>query len=171
MTNTLMINLGLENIDISYIFIGIFAVLILVIVLLIVSFIKLNKLRKRYEKFMEGKDAKSLEKEIFSLRKENNLLIKNQKNNKDDINNLYEKVKSTFQKVGLVRYDAYQQLGGMLSFSLVLLDEENNGFVLNSVHSSDSCYTYTKEIVKGNSKIELGNEEKVALEQAINKNL
>lgn len=169
MTSTIMTNLGLGNMDIGYIFIGIIALLIILIVLLIVSFIKLNNLRKRYEKFMEGKDAKSLEKEIFSLRKENNLLIKNQEENKEDINKLYDKVKLAFQKAGIVRYDAYQQLGGMLSFSLVLLDEENSGFVLNSVHSSDSCYTYTKEIVKGNSKIELGNEEKIALEQAMNK--
>ena len=55
----------------------------------------------------------------------------------------------------------------MLSFSLALLDENNNGFILNSVHSTEGCYTYTKEVKNGECKIELGNEERVALEQAM----
>ena len=87
--------------------------------------------------------------------------------NRGDIRQLYQNMTKTFQKIGIVKYDAYQQMGGMLSFSLVLLDEENNGFILNSVHTTDGCYTYTKEIHEGVCELELGNEEKMALEQAI----
>ena len=58
-------------------------------------------------------------------------------------------------------------MGGLLSFSLALLDENNNGFIVNSVHSAEGCYTYTKEIRNGTCKLELGNEEKVALDQAM----
>ena len=58
-------------------------------------------------------------------------------------------------------------MGGLLSFSLAMLDEENNGFILNSVHTSDGCYTYTKEIHEGKCELELGNEERLALEKAI----
>ena len=72
-----------------------------------------------------------------------------------------------FQKIGIVKYDAYQQMGGLLSFSLALLDEDNNGLILNSVHSTEGCYTYTKEVVYGECKLELSNEEKVALDQAM----
>ena len=59
-------------------------------------------------------------------------------------------------------------MGGDLSFSMALLDEENNGFIMNSVHSTEGCYTYTKEVRDGRCDLELGNEEKIALEKAVN---
>ena len=70
--------------------------------------------------------------------------------------------------LGCVMYDAFIQLGGMLSFCLALLDENNNGFILNSVHSAEGCYSYTKEIINGESSISLGEEEKQALLKAMN---
>ena len=75
-----------------------------------------------------------------------------------------------YQKLGLVKYDAFKEMGGKLSFALVLLDENNNGFLINSVHSSDGCYSYTKRIKDGDSEIALSNEEKVAVERAVNGN-
>ena len=76
-------------------------------------------------------------------------------------------MESTFQKIGIIKYDAFNQIGGKLSFSLALLDENDNGFILNSVHSADGCYSYTKEIIKGECAISLGEEEKQALEMAM----
>ena len=67
----------------------------------------------------------------------------------------------------MVKYDAFKQMGGRLSFSLALLDENNNGFILNSVHSSDGCYSYTKEIKNGGCEISLGEEEEQALKIAM----
>lgn len=67
----------------------------------------------------------------------------------------------TYQKIGVVKYDAFKEMGGKLSFVLVLLNKENTGFLLNSVHSSrEGCYTYLKEIIKGESFIELSEDEK-----------
>ena len=66
-----------------------------------------------------------------------------------------------------MKYDAYGQMGGQLSFCLALLDENNNGFILNSVHSTEGCYTYTKEIKHGEYDIEISNEERKALNIAI----
>ena len=73
----------------------------------------------------------------------------------------------TYQKCGIVKYDAFRQMGGKMSFCLALLDKRNNGFIINSVHSSDGCYTYTKEIRGGNCSIALGEEEEQALNAAI----
>ena len=87
--------------------------------------------------------------------------------NRENIKILFERHRSVFQKIGLVRYDAFKEMGGKLSFALVLLDENNDGFILNSVHSSDGCYSYTKRIINGDSQIILSNEEKVAVERAI----
>ena len=60
-------------------------------------------------------------------------------------------------------YDAFNQMGGQLSFCLALLDENNNGFIINSVHSTEGCYSYTKEIKGGECSISLGKEEEEAL--------
>ena len=87
--------------------------------------------------------------------------------NKKDIRKLFHNMEYTYQKCGIVKYDAFQQMGGKLSFSLALLNERNDGFILNSVHSSDGCYSYTKEIIGGECKISLGEEEESALKLAM----
>ena len=84
-----------------------------------------------------------------------------------DIRNILKKLEFCYQKAGLVKYDAYNQMGGNLSFCLCMLNERNSGFILNSVHSSDGCYTYTKEIKNGECEIALGEEERKALNMAI----
>ena len=74
----------------------------------------------------------------------------------------------TYQKVGIVKYDAFKEIGGTLSFVLTLLTKDNDGFIMNSMHSnSEGCYTYIKEVIKGESYIELSEEERDCLEKAI----
>ena len=68
-----------------------------------------------------------------------------------------------------MKYDAFKEMGGKLSFSLCLLDDENNGFILTSMHTREGCYTYVKEIIKGESFVVLATEERRALEEAKNK--
>lgn len=159
--------IGLGNLDIGYILLAFAILFVILIVLNIVSIIRIRNLTKRLKKFMKGKDARSLEKEIIGLYEDNKFLKNMTENNKKDIRNLNKRFAKAFQKIGLVKYDAYQQMGGLLSFSLSLLDEDNNGLILNSVHSTEGCYTYTKEVVNGECKLELSNEEKVALDQAM----
>ena len=60
-------------------------------------------------------------------------------------------------------------MGGKLSFALALLDNNDTGFVINAMHSREGCYTYIKEIIKGESYIVLGDEEKEAVEIAKSK--
>lgn len=159
--------IGLGNVDIGYIMLA-FAILIVILLILnIISLAKITNLRKRLKKFMKGKDARSLEKEIIALQEDNKFLKNMTDTNKKDIRDINKRFAKAFQKIGIVKYDAYQQMGGLLSFSLALLDEDNNGLILNSVHSTEGCYTYTKEVVNGECKLELSNEEKVALDQAM----
>ena len=69
--------------------------------------------------------------------------------------------------MALLRYDAFQEMGGNLSFIVVLLTSSNDGFIINSVHSTrEGCYIYGKKIVNGECEIELSVEEKRALEEA-----
>lgn len=159
--------IGLGNLDIGYVLLALVILVIVLIILNIVSLVKISNIKKRLRKFMKGKDARSLEKEIIALHEDNKFLKNMTDTNKKDIRDLNKRFAKAFQKIGLVKYDAYQQMGGLLSFSLALLDEDNNGLILNSVHSTEGCYTYTKEVVYGECKLELSNEEKVALDQAM----
>lgn len=163
----LLKSMGLENLDITYLFIGMLALIIILIILIIVQMVKLNKLNKKYRKFMSGKNAKNLETDIMSLFEDNKLIKVSLDKNRKDIHTLYKRFEYAFQKIGIVKYDAFSQMGGKLSFSLALLDENNNGFILNSVHSADGCYSYTKEIKQGSCELALGDEEKKALDMAI----
>lgn len=169
-TSNILNRIGLGSLDIGYLFIGFAAVILLLLIIVIVQLKKSSDLKKRLDKFMRGKDGKSLEKDIAALYEDNKFFKNAVDKNKKDIKQIYKTLESTFQKVGLVKYDAFRQMGGQLSFSLALLDENNNGFVLNSVHSTEGCYTYTKEIKNGESTISLGDEEKKALAIAMGQN-
>ncbi len=167
MGSNFLSQIGLDSLDIGYIFFGIVILCVILMILNIVSLVKIKNIKKKLKKFMRGKDARSLEKEIIGLQEDNKFLKNMTDNNKKDIRDLNKRFEKAFQKIGIVKYDAYQQMGGLLSFSLALLDENNNGLILNSVHSTEGCYTYTKEVVNGECKLELSNEEKVALDQAM----
>lgn len=159
--------IGLGSVDIGYLLLALLIINVILLILIIVAFLQINKFTKKYKKFMLGKNASSLEKDIMTLYEDNTFIKANVEKNKKDITELFEKHKTTFQKMGLVKYDAFKEMGGKLSFTLALLDENNNGFLLNSVHSSDGCYSYTKRIKNGDSAITLSNEEKVAVERAM----
>ena len=151
MSSTFLNQIGLGEFDLGYLLIGMGAVILLLIIfliLLIVQIRKTSKLKKRLDKFLSGKDGASLEKDIAGLYEDNKFLKANTEKNKKDIRTLYKNMESAYQKMGLVKYDAFNQMGGQLSFSLALLDENNNGFIINSVHSSEGCYSYTKEAAK-----------------------
>ena len=75
---------------------------------------------------------------------------------------------SSFCEYGVEKYDAFDDVGGKLSFALALLDRENTGVILNAVHSRDNCFLYLKEIVKGESYVMLSQEEVEALRKAVN---
>lgn len=167
MNNSFLNNMGLGKIDIGIV-LTVMAALILVLLIINISNIcSLLKLKKKYNKFMTGKSAKSLESEIFGLFEDNKFIKASVEKNKKDIRVLYKNMESAFQKIGIVKYDAFNQMGGKLSFSLALLDENNNGFILNSVHSAEGCYSYTKQIKNGECDISLGEEEKQALDMAM----
>lgn len=168
MNSKLFESMGLGNLDIAYIFIFMLVCIIALAVLVIIQINQNKKLRQKYDKFLQGKNAKSLENQIMQLCETHDILKKTSDAHSRQIKDLYKKHKTTFQKCAIVKYDAFKEMGGKLSFCLVMLDEENDGFVLNSVHSSDGCYSYTKKIKNGESDVALGNEERYALEKAMN---
>lgn len=128
----------------------------------------MSRFIKKYKMFMRGMDGASLERAFAARFNQMDLLEENSRNHMEEIRKIKEVQNITLNKVAIVKYDAFKEMGGKLSFALAMLDKENNGFVMNAIHSSDGCYTYVKEIVKGESYVVLGEEEKEALRQAVN---
>jgi len=167
MNNSFFTGIGLKDIDIGLLVVILAGIVLILLILSIVNICLLAKYKKKYKKFMQGKEAKSLETEIIGLFEDNKFIKTSIEKNKKDIQTIYHKFESSFQKVGIIKYDAFSQIGGNLSFCLALLDENDNGFILNSVHSTEGCYFYAKEINNGKCKISLGKEEEEALSMAM----
>ena len=153
--------------DSDYIILGLAGFCIILFILVIVNMIQTSKMKKKYKKFMSGKNAKSLEEILVKRLNQIDSLVDANATNEKNIKKVVNNMKFTFQKVGLVKYDAFNEMGGKLSFSLALLNASNDGFVLNAVHSREGCYTYIKEIIDGNSIIVLAEEEQEALNMAM----
>ena len=159
------------TLDYAVIAIAVLMLLVLIlIIVMIVNVVQMKKLKKNYRIFMDGKDAKTLEDTLIKRLDQVDTLLAANDENANNIERLFANMKFAFQKVGLVKFDAFHELGGKLSFSLALLNETNDGFIINAMHSREGCYTYIKEIVDGNSIIVLADEEQEALDMAMKSN-
>ncbi|CDA29413.1 MULTISPECIES: DUF4446 family protein [Eubacterium] len=138
------------------------------LILYIKQSMKLNKLMKKYDKFMKGKNAENLDGAIReSFKQIEKINVEHQKT-MIKVEESVHRINSVFQKLGIVKYNAFKEMGGNLSFALCMLDSENTGFILNTMHGREGSYTYIKEIIKGEAYATLGEEEKEALEKAMN---
>ncbi len=144
-----------------------FVLVVILLIITIVQIAKLNNLKDRYEDFMEGKDAETLEDTIIQAYRQIDGLVANDQERKEQNLKISSALSNTFQKFGIVKYDAFKEMGGKLSFSIAILNADNTGFILNVMHSREACYTYVKEIIKGESYVALGDEEKEALNKAM----
>ena len=150
-----------------FLFILLVAVIIL-FVLYIISVANLKKLRVSYSKFMNKLDKENNLKEMMKeyIKRVNTVEAKN-----EEIISyckvIDENIKRCSQKIGLVRYNAFKDTGSDLSFALAILDDYNNGVVLNGIYARDSSNIYAKPVENGQSKYVLSNEEKEAINRAM----
>ena len=132
-----------------------------------VAAVKYTKLYREYDRFMRGKDARSLEDLVLMERDAIITLQQEDGENKESMRMMNRNIRASFQKMGIVHYDAFAGMGGKMSFALALLDYTNTGFVLNCMHASEGCFVYVKEVDAGTTDTPLGAEEKEALERAL----
>lgn len=148
----------------EYTFIIMCVIILLLVILNIVNNIKLSKLNKKYKEFMVRLGNGTNIEEI--LRKYISKVDEVDNDNKEIMefcNNINNNMQKCVQKIGIVRYNAYQDVGSDLSFTLAMLDNKNNGVVLNGIYSRDMSNIYAKPIINGESKYTLSDEEKEAL--------
>ena len=156
------------GIDPGIIIIILLILAIFLLVNVISSNMRLSRLERKYKMFMKGSDAQTLEKVFTRKFAQIDRLYEAKEDHEHDINFIKKSFESIFSKYGLEKYDAFDDVGGKLSFALALLDKDNSGLILNAVHSRDNCFLYLKEIVKGESYMMLTQEEVEALRNAVN---
>ena len=155
------------GIDPAFIFLFMLILIVVLFVLYVNVSLKYDRLKKSYASFMRGKDGKNLEESILTKFSELDGMAKIIKQNRADVKEMYRRTEHCIQKCGIVKYDAFNEMGGKLSFALALLNSDNTGWIMNAMHSREGCYTYVKEILKGESYVELSEEEAEALDRAI----
>ena len=151
----------------EYILIVLIALDVVLIGIIIYGFCKYKKLFRAYDRFMRGKAAEDLEEVIYNIEDQIKELKAEDRANKDAIRVLNKNFRASYQKFGVVKYNAFKGMGGNLSFASALLDYTNTGFILNSVHSREGCYVYIKTVDCGQTEVVLGAEEREALEKAL----
>ncbi len=147
-------------------------ILVSIVIILLIGFavliVRFSNLNKRYKNFMEklgqGKNIEEdLENYMYRVDKveRKNTEISNQ------VEAIEHNLTSCIQKIGMVRYNAFKDVGSDLSFALALLDEKNNGVVLNGIYAREMSNIYAKPIENGKSTYVVSEEEAQAIEKAI----
>lgn len=157
------------RLDVFIVFVAIFmAIMLITLFFLLLDYLKI---RKRYMEFMTGESGKSLEYTIYKRFRDIDQLQIGQKDNDDQISIIYDKVRKSYSKIGIYRYDAFNLestvSGGTMSFVLTLLNSADDGFILNTIHNRAGCHVYMKEIINGKCEIPLAEEEVISLEKAL----
>ena len=152
---------------------GILSIILLILGIIILfsgisNNMRLNRLERRYKMFMKGAEGQTLEKSFARKFNQIDRLFEAKGDHDQEIAALKNNLGVVFSKYGIEKYDAFDDVGGKLSFAIAMLDRNNTGIVLNAVHSRDNCFLYLKEIVKGESYVMLSGEEVEALRKAVN---
>ena len=158
-----------------YIIIALMIIVLILIIIIIMTYKSLNKLEKKYRKLMRGVNNKNLEDMVISYLDK----IDEVKEENEVMKQMYKQIngelKTCVQKTSMVRYKAFEDVGSDLSFSIALLDGNNNGVILTSIYGRNESTTYAKPIDKGISRYDLSEEENKVLQRSykfkkINKN-
>ncbi|MBP3700437.1 MAG: DUF4446 family protein [Lachnospiraceae bacterium] len=163
MPNSMLNNLGFDP---AILIFALAALAVILLIMVIVLMKKQNELYHKYDLFMRGKDAESLEESFHKVYADVEMLKQEDKANKDVIKAINIALNRSYQKTSIVHYDAFKGMGGQFSFAVTMLDRNDNGILLNCIHSRESCYLYMKEVKEGQCAVALSKEETQSLEEA-----
>lgn len=156
------------NANSAFIIIGLAAIIILLFIILITTIVSLKKLKRSYNRMMRGSGNQSIEELINDYLDKVDKAKEETEYVKEIYSTLDKRVKACIQKVAIVRYRAFDDVGSDLSYSIAFLDNDNSGVILTSIFGRNESTTYAKPIDKGISRYDLSDEEKQALENCIN---
>ncbi|MBE6065645.1 DUF4446 family protein [Clostridium cochlearium] len=152
-----------------FIILGLMITTIILFFIVIVQSKAINRLEKRYRKFMRGVDNKNLEELISTYLDKVDKASEECQYVKELYKSLEDRLNLCIQKVAIIRYRAFEDVGSDLSFSVALLDHKDSGIIITGIYGRNESTTYAKPIDKGISRYELSEEENHVLKEAMNK--
>ena len=156
----------LNDLIIEHVALYIGIIMFIVFVLLILMFMqlfKLNKLRRRYEQMMSGDGVENLEGLLIDLKLQFDRLQDDHGQQREMLESTLNKMQAVKGHVGLIKYNAFEERGSDLSFSVAIIDDYSDGVVLTSIYSRENSYIYAKPLKQGDSTYTLSEEEKRAI--------
>ena len=145
-----------------------FCLNIIILIGFIILIIKFSLLNKKYKNFMlKIGNGKNIEEDLENYMYKSERIEKQNMEILNNIKNIEQDLSKCIKKIGIVRYNAFRDTGSDLSFALALLDDNNNGVVLNGIYSREMSNIYAKSVENGVSKYTVSEEEQEAIQKAI----
>lgn len=144
-----------------------FGLIFVLLVLVFVLLSKITRLSSIYTKYMKGSNGKSLEEKFQEKFEQIDKVIEEQTDIRSRLAMIESVKEAGFCKFAVKKYDAFEEVGGKLSFSVCLLTESNDGIILSAMHGTEGCYTYLKEVIKGKTFTKLSGQETAVLSEAL----
>ena len=161
----------IEVLNNGYVILGVILVNIILIILYISNNVKLKKINKKYTDFMKKiGNGKNIEDDLKVYINRVKKVENDNKELAEFCESLNKELNKSIKKVGIVRYNAFKDTGSDLSFALALLNENNDGVVLNGIYSREMSNIYAKPIVAGKSNYTISEMEQEAINRAIEAN-
>lgn len=154
--------------NITSIFVGMLAIIIILLSFIIIASIKINKINNKYNAIMRGMKDKNLEEILFEYMKNVNKALGRVNDIELQTRKLEKVAENSIQHLGIVRFNAFEDTGSDLSFAIALLDAHMNGVIISSIFSRHESRIYTKPVSRGVSEYNLSSEEQEALNKAQN---
>ncbi|OOM75856.1 DUF4446 family protein [Clostridium sp. BL-8] len=148
---------------------GMLIIIILLFIMVIVLFKAVGRVETKYRKLMRGTTNNSLEEMLLERLKNIEDAKEASEEALQECKRLEIKMKDCIQKVAIMRYKAFENVGSDLSFSIAMLDDKNDGLILTGIYGRQESTTYAKPIDKGISRYDLSEEELYVLNEASNK--
>lgn len=154
----------------TYITLALIGLVFILIIVVIACMVSTSKIKNKYRRMMRGTNSKNLEELIVKSLDKIDSMQETTNDVKEICDSTSTLVKSCVQKVAMKRYKAFEDIGSDLSYSIAMLDGNNNGVIITSIYSRNESITYAKPIDNGISRYDLSEEENSVLHQAINTN-
>jgi len=151
---------------------GIIAIILLIAVAVLLGVVimlnnKQKLLRRRVDFFMRGGKGQSLEEAFRTVFEDNQHMKEQLQKDVKELCKVNEYLSTAYRKIGIVKYNAFPGMAGKISSAVAILNNEDSGIVINTMHGQDGCYTYVKEIMNGKSVNPLTKEDEEAMKIAL----
>lgn len=137
------------------------------LILLVINNLKVKKYKELYDKALSKFNShENIKDEFITLYERLNNVENESKSTVDIVNNFSDKIRSNVQKIGFVKYNAYDDTENKLSFALVMLDDRENGILINHIYSKHGSNIYAKLVTNGEVEDRISEEEATAIKIA-----